>query len=429
MISLRKKQKKFFLFNYQLNLLEANFMGNCSSLCGGVTDPNPAAAKVNLDDIDVHIKNVEHSKFQESKNDSKIKEGVNNQESLNSKPKNVISANKSDYDSDANVLNLSQNIPDNEKPLRNKKEGFGKQISSVKEQILPLKIDLQDRQIAVNETNSRPMENGMENQTNGPHSNKLILSTIGCFDRKLLPAITLENGAIFIGEWKNGFRDGKGVQTWPDGSKYEGDWMEDKANGKGKLTHADGDIYEGDWINDKANGEGVYMHANGAKYIGQWKDDKQNGKGVETWPDSAKYDGEYKEGKKHGKGKLLFADGSWYDGTFDSNDIHGFGIYVWPDERRYEGEWYRNKMHGKGKTTWPDGRSYVGEYEDDKKHGHGVFEWQDGRKYVGDWRVGKQHGKGIYINQNGEERQGEWCEGKRIKWLDEGEVGNQTQAK
>jgi len=79
-------------------------------------------------------------------------------------------------------------------------------------------------------------------------------------------------------KWKNGLRDGKGVQTWPSGSKYEGDWVEDQSNGKGKLTHANGDIYEGDWINDKANGEGSYIHANGMKYVGQWKDDQQHGR-------------------------------------------------------------------------------------------------------------------------------------------------------
>jgi hypothetical protein len=41
----------------------------------------------------------------------------------------------------------------------------------------------------------------------------------------MLPAITLENGAVYTGEWKNAMRDGKGVQIWPDESKYEGQWL------------------------------------------------------------------------------------------------------------------------------------------------------------------------------------------------------------
>lgn len=123
---------------------------------------------------------------------------------------------------------------------------------------------------------------------------KLIGSTIGCEKRIELPTITLENGSVYTGEWKNGMKDGIGVQNWPDGSIYEGEWKEDKANGKGKLIHADGDVYEGEWAEDKANGFGVYTHSNGAKFIGEWKDDKQHGKGVETWPDGAKYEGKKK---------------------------------------------------------------------------------------------------------------------------------------
>ena len=33
---------------------------------------------------------------------------------------------------------------------------------------------------------------------------------------------TYKNNAIYIGEWKGGFRDGHGIMVWPDGSRYEG---------------------------------------------------------------------------------------------------------------------------------------------------------------------------------------------------------------
>ena len=86
--------------------------------------------------------------------------------------------------------------------------------------------------------------------------------------------VTLENDAVYEGEWLNGQRDGQGSQLWCDGSRYEGTWVQGRASGKGKLYHADGDVYEGEWINDKANGHGSYTHSNGAKYIGEWLDDK-----------------------------------------------------------------------------------------------------------------------------------------------------------
>jgi hypothetical protein len=100
-------------------------------------------------------------------------------------------------------------------------------------------------------------------------------------DVELRNAVTLENGATYVGYWNraSGMREGKGVQTWADGSKYEGYWRNDKANGKGRLIHADGDVYEGEWLDDKAHGYGIYSHMDGAKYDGQWKEDKQDGMG------------------------------------------------------------------------------------------------------------------------------------------------------
>ncbi|TNV77956.1 hypothetical protein FGO68_gene11802 [Halteria grandinella] len=230
---------------------------------------------------------------------------------------------------------------------------------------------------------------------------------------------TLENQARYDGEWdlEKGFRDGRGMQIWADGSLYEGYWRNDKANGRGRLIHADGDVYEGEWKDDKAHGFGKYYHTDGARYEGYWREDKQHGHGKETWPDGACYEGEYKDGKKDGYGKFHWADGSTYQGQFIDNNIHGTGIYTWADGRQYNGDWVNNKMHGRGIFTWADGRRYDGEYYDDRKQGEGVFIWPDGRRYEGSWLNGKQHGVGIYLTTKGEAKKGEWSEGKRVRWF------------
>ena len=33
-----------------------------------------------------------------------------------------------------------------------------------------------------------------------------------------------KSGSVYVGQWKGGFRDGQGEQTWPDGAKYVGQW-------------------------------------------------------------------------------------------------------------------------------------------------------------------------------------------------------------
>ena len=63
--------------------------------------------------------------------------------------------------------------------------------------------------------------------------------------REKLPPYRFKTGSIYDGEWKGGFRDGFGSQTWPDGAKYLGEWKDNKAYGQGKFIHVDGDTYEG----------------------------------------------------------------------------------------------------------------------------------------------------------------------------------------
>jgi hypothetical protein len=233
----------------------------------------------------------------------------------------------------------------------------------------------------------------------------------------------LENSAVYIGQWRNGLRHGRGKQIWNDGSVYEGYWKNNMASGKGRLIHADGDVFEGDWSNDKAHGKGKYTHLDGAIYEGDWIADKQNGQGVETWTDGARYEGQYRDGKKEGFGRFTWADGSRYEGEFRNNNIEGRGIYNWADGRRFEGDWRLNKMEGRGVFTWADGKRYEGQYLDDKKHGYGIFNWPDNKRYEGNWAYGKQHGKGSFYGSGGQRREGEWNDGKRVRWTDDFPAG------
>ena len=48
---------------------------------------------------------------------------------------------------------------------------------------------------------------------------------------------------VYVGEFSQGRRHGKGKQIWKDGTVYEGMWEDDQANGKGRIIHSHGDVY------------------------------------------------------------------------------------------------------------------------------------------------------------------------------------------
>lgn len=229
------------------------------------------------------------------------------------------------------------------------------------------------------------------------------------------PPRELENKAIYIGQMKNGQKNGKGRQNWPDGSFYEGYWFHDMAHGKGRLIHSKGTIYEGYWALDQAHGSGLYLTKDGSFYKGDWFEDKQHGFGVEKWENGAIYEGNYFMGMKHGKGVFKWEDNSNFNGDFHENVIQGKGIYHWNDGREYNGEWLDNKMNGKGVFKWPDGRIYSGNYVNDEKNGIGIFFWPDGSLYKGFWKDGKQNGMGKFIDGSGNEMEGNWVEGVAVE--------------
>ncbi|CAD8206471.1 unnamed protein product [Paramecium pentaurelia] len=202
------------------------------------------------------------------------------------------------------------------------------------------------------------------------HAVSKVLLQLGPFDyskcstmvgaKTLPPYQFLDKGGIYIGQWKNHQRNGKGKYIFPDGSLYEGYWVDDKANGYGRLIVNSGDYYEGEWKNDKNDGYGVYVHFDKSRYEGFWKDDNRHGQGTETWADnSAVYDGSFYMGVKEGYGIYKWADGSNYAGGFRNNQFQGQGVYIWPDGSKYEGYWQNNKMNGQGEMIWIDGRKYI----------------------------------------------------------------------
>jgi len=63
--------------------------------------------------------------------------------------------------------------------------------------------------------------------------------------------LTFADGDIYVGEFKDGKRNGQGTNTWPDGGKYVGEWKDGEPYGKGTETDADGRKKEEDLTEQK----------------------------------------------------------------------------------------------------------------------------------------------------------------------------------
>ena len=167
----------------------------------------------------------------------------------------------------------------------------------------------------------------------------LMWCTISIAETKYYP-----NGDEYIGELKNGQRDGQGTLEYSPWKQYVGEWKNDKRHGQGTLVD-DGTTYIGGWKDDKKSGLGLITYESGLKYNGMWNEDKENGKGTLTLPNGKSIDGEL---------------------------VNSKGVFEGGDPLVYE-----------------NGHIFFGKYKDGKKHGQGTLILSGGRKYLGTWEDGK----------------------------------------
>jgi len=199
------------------------------------------------------------------------------------------------------------------------------------------------------------------------------------------------NGKVYIGDFKNGLRDGSGINEL-NGYKYNGEWKEDLLHGQGKFIFKSGDVYEGELKDGKYNGQGKYISKDKEVYEGAWKD-----------------------GEKHGLGKSIYRNGDVYVGEYKDHIRHGQGKYIWKDGDVYEGEWKDDGINGQGKFIFKSGNVYEGAWKDGEQHGLGKYIYRNGKThYEGQWKNGKKHGQGKIIWPPEQAYQGEFFHGSRV---------------
>ena len=50
---------------------------------------------------------------------------------------------------------------------------------------------------------------------------------------------------MYVGQYRNGFRHGKGIYVFKNGARYNGDWRDGQKYGQGIFWYPDGTRYEG----------------------------------------------------------------------------------------------------------------------------------------------------------------------------------------
>ena len=86
----------------------------------------------------------------------------------------------------------------------------------------------------------------------------------------------------YTGRWENNLQSGLGIHIWYDNKlsnnkffrdRYVGQWKEGMRDGYGKFFYSNGSIYEGYWKNDKKEGFGILYFQDRTKISGIFKND------------------------------------------------------------------------------------------------------------------------------------------------------------
>jgi hypothetical protein len=109
----------------------------------------------------------------------------------------------------------------------------------------------------------------------------------------------LESGERYEGQFRNGQRNGRGVQYYPDGSmRYNGDFKNDLREGYGAYYFSNGDKIVGIFADNKPNGKATYYYVNGDRFVGQYHDGKRNGQGNYYYQNGRREAGFYEDDEK-----------------------------------------------------------------------------------------------------------------------------------
>lgn len=256
----------------------------------------------------------------------------------------------------------------------------------------------------------------------------------------------------YTAKFLNNIPEGNTVIQYDDGAKYVGSLHNGFFDGYGKMNYKGGLIYEGEWKQGYRHGKGIFKDSNHPQYFfsGIFKDNYPNGIGITVTNDSPDtLSGNFVSGYKHGfikktspngtvvwqkykvdtleydhltkidsgycvngncktgKGKMFRSDGVLFEGDIKNGMADGMGTFTFKDGT-HTGEAKNNKRNGVGKTVWSDGHFYVGNYKDDIRSGEGTMQFSENEYYKGHFENGRYNGLGKFHFKDGSTYEGNY---------------------
>ena len=160
------------------------------------------------------------------------------------------------------------------------------------------------------------------------------------------------NGDLLVGEWRNDIIDGPGNYTFGTESQWFGDFVQANFKNRrtecpGRVEFANGNVYVGESRNYN-NLTHVYKGStNGEELISSWIPLAFHGQGRMEYADGGSYDGAWKNGRMHGPGRVQYANGHVYQGQFVEGYKSGAdGVYMEPDGTTYVGPYKNDRAIG-----------------------------------------------------------------------------------
>ncbi len=135
---------------------------------------------------------------------------------------------------------------------------------------------------------------------------------------------------LYIGNYKDGLRSGKGKIMYASGSFFEGEWSNDSLlSGEYFInTSSNFEYYKGQFKHNKKEGKGEFRNFYGTRYVGAFKNDLYEGKG-KLLTTSSSFDGSFVAGKKDGLGKEVYG-ATIKEGKWEKDYFKGTVKYVLP---------------------------------------------------------------------------------------------------